>query len=205
VNDWTDHPAIDASVGIEVFHTKDSSEIPLRSLPAGTKYSVRVLKTDNQPSQNEAKHNFIGRVFTYLLYLYFKNRKHLSVPRKCAPYMGALAAAGCAWSSHGDPRYCGKWAWLARRGHCTASSWAQRAVRINKPQIARSWLVFYIFLYRLNRNKDSYTLSHTYNRFLAMSLLYCGKNWKKNGTSFFWWTKRQGKNIWLCWGNSFML
>jgi len=54
-----------------------------------------------------------------------------SVPRKCALYMGALAAAGCAWSARGDPRYGGKWAWLARRGRCTASSWAQRAVRVD--------------------------------------------------------------------------
>jgi len=45
--------------------------------------------------------------------------------------MGALAAAGCAWSARGDPRYGGKWAWLARRGRCTASSWAQRVVCVN--------------------------------------------------------------------------
>jgi len=31
----------------------------------------------------------------------------------------------CAW------RYGGKWAWLARRGRCTASSWVQRAVRVD--------------------------------------------------------------------------
>jgi len=30
--------------------------------------------------------------------------------------MGALVAAGCARSARGDPRYGGKWAWLARRG-----------------------------------------------------------------------------------------
>jgi len=52
------------------------------------------------------------------------------VPRKCAPYMGALAAAGCAWSARGDPGYGGKWAGLARRGRCTPRSWAQRAVRV---------------------------------------------------------------------------
>ena len=46
--------------------------------------------------------------------------------------MGALAAAGCAWSARGDPRYGGKWAWLARRGHCMASSWGQRAVRVDR-------------------------------------------------------------------------
>jgi len=45
--------------------------------------------------------------------------------------MGALAAAGCAWSARGDPRYGGKWAWLARRGRSTASSWAQRAMRFD--------------------------------------------------------------------------
>jgi len=55
----------------------------------------------------------------------------VTVPRKCAPYMGALAAAGCAWSVRGDPGYGGKWAWLTRRGRCTASSWAQRAVRVD--------------------------------------------------------------------------
>jgi len=27
------------------------------------------------------------------------------VLRKCSPYMGALAAAGCAWSACGDPCY----------------------------------------------------------------------------------------------------
>jgi len=45
--------------------------------------------------------------------------------------MGVLAAAGCAWSARSDPGYGGKWAWLARRGRCTASSWAQRVVRVN--------------------------------------------------------------------------
>jgi len=45
--------------------------------------------------------------------------------------MGALAAAGWAGSARGDPRYGGKWAWLAVRGHCTASIWAQRAVRVD--------------------------------------------------------------------------
>ena len=45
--------------------------------------------------------------------------------RKCAPYMGALAAAGCAWSARGDPGYAGKWAGLARCGCCTPRSWAQ--------------------------------------------------------------------------------
>jgi len=30
--------------------------------------------------------------------------------------MGALAAAGCAWSARGDSGYGWKWAWLARRG-----------------------------------------------------------------------------------------
>jgi len=48
-----------------------------------------------------------------------------------APYMGALAAAGCVWSARRDPRYSGKWAWLARCGRCTASSWAQRAVCVD--------------------------------------------------------------------------
>ena len=51
--------------------------------------------------------------------------------RKCPPYMGALAAAGWARSARGDPRYGGKWAWLAGRGRCTASSWAQRAVHVD--------------------------------------------------------------------------
>jgi len=39
-----------------------------------------------------------------------------------APYMGALAEADCTWSARGDPRYGGKWAWLARHGRCTASN-----------------------------------------------------------------------------------
>jgi len=38
--------------------------------------------------------------------------------------MGTLAAAGWAWSAHGEARYGGKWAWLAERSRCTASSWA---------------------------------------------------------------------------------
>jgi len=45
--------------------------------------------------------------------------------------MGALAAAGCAWSASGDPGYGGKWAGLARHGRCTPSSWTQRAVRVD--------------------------------------------------------------------------
>jgi len=45
--------------------------------------------------------------------------------------MGALAASGCAWYARGDPGYGGKWAGLARRGHCTPCSWAQRAVRVD--------------------------------------------------------------------------
>jgi len=45
--------------------------------------------------------------------------------------MGALAAAGWAWSARGSTRYGGKWAWLAVRGRCAASSWAQRAVRVD--------------------------------------------------------------------------
>jgi len=40
-------------------------------------------------------------------------------------------SGGCEWSARGDTRYGGKWAWLAGRGRCTASSWAQRAVRID--------------------------------------------------------------------------
>ena len=40
-------------------------------------------------------------------------------------------ANSCAMSVHGDPRYGWKWTWLARRGRCTASSWAQRAVRVD--------------------------------------------------------------------------
>jgi len=60
----------------------------------------------------------------------------------------------------------------------------------------------------LNRDKGSYTLSHTYDRFLDMSHLYRGKKRKKKWTSFFWWRSlieteiSKGKNCWLCWGNS---
>jgi len=50
--------------------------------------------------------------------------------RKCAPYMGALAAAGCTWSVCGKPAYAGKWAGLARRGRWMPRSWAQWAVRV---------------------------------------------------------------------------
>jgi len=39
----------------------------------------------------------------------------------------------------------------------------------------------------LNQDEGSYRLSHTYNRFLATSRHYRGKNRKKNWTSFFWW------------------
>jgi len=35
----------------------------------------------------------------------------------------------------------------------------------------------------MNRDEGSYTLSHTYDRVLATSHHYCGKNWKKNWTS----------------------
>jgi len=45
--------------------------------------------------------------------------------------MDALAAAGWAGYARGETRYGGKWAWLALRGRCTASSWAQRAVRVD--------------------------------------------------------------------------
>ena len=45
--------------------------------------------------------------------------------------MGALAAAGCAWSVRGDTRsYGGKLAWLAGRDCCTALSWVHWAVRV---------------------------------------------------------------------------
>jgi len=38
----------------------------------------------------------------------------------------------------------------------------------------------------MNRDEGSYTLSHTYDQFLA-TLRHCrGQNKKKNGTSFFW-------------------
>ena len=39
----------------------------------------------------------------------------------------------------------------------------------------------------LNRDEGSYTLSDTYDWFLAMSHHYCGKNRKRNWTNFFWW------------------
>jgi len=52
------------------------------------------------------------------------------MPRKCAPYMGALAGAGWEWFARGDTGYGGKWAGLARRGRCTPRIWAQRAVRV---------------------------------------------------------------------------
>jgi len=45
--------------------------------------------------------------------------------------MGAVAAAGCAWSARGNLGYGGKWAGLARRGCCTPRSLAQRAVRVD--------------------------------------------------------------------------
>jgi len=44
--------------------------------------------------------------------------------------MGALAAAGCAWSAPGDPGYGGKWEGLARHDGCTPRSCVQRAVRV---------------------------------------------------------------------------
>jgi len=39
----------------------------------------------------------------------------------------------------------------------------------------------------LNRDEGSYTLSHTYDQFLATSHHYRGKNRKKNWSNFFWW------------------
>jgi len=53
----------------------------------------------------------------------------LYATRKCVPYMGTLAAAGCTLSVCGEPGYAGKWAGLARRSRWTPRSWAQRAVR----------------------------------------------------------------------------
>jgi len=44
--------------------------------------------------------------------------------------MGALAAAGWAGSARGETRYRGKWV-AGLRGRCTASNWAQRAVRVD--------------------------------------------------------------------------
>ena len=50
----------------------------------------------------------------------------------------------------------------------------------------------------VNWDNGSYTLSHRYDRFLAMSHHYLGKNWKKNWTTSsdegLWWrSKCQGK------------
>jgi len=39
----------------------------------------------------------------------------------------------------------------------------------------------------LNQDEGTYTLSHTYDRFLATSHRYHGKNRKRNWTNFFWW------------------
>jgi len=39
---------------------------------------------------------FVANSGGFSMYL-TNNRKRLSVQRKCPPYMGALAAAGCAW------------------------------------------------------------------------------------------------------------
>jgi len=44
--------------------------------------------------------------------------------------MGALAAAGWAWSARGDPGYTEKWAGLARHCHCMPRSWVQLTVRV---------------------------------------------------------------------------
>jgi len=57
----------------------------------------------------------------------------------------------------------------------------------------------------LNRDEGSYMLSHTYDRFLATSHLYRGKNWKQNWTSFF--RRRslaQTENVGCVWSNSFI-
>ena len=56
-----------------------------------------------------------------------------------------------------------------------STRWIKEAVHIRK-EGRRS----------MNRDEGSYTLSHTYDRFLATSHHYLGKNWKKNWTSFFW-------------------
>ena len=73
------------------------------------------------------------------------------MPRKFAPYMGALAGAGWEWFARGDTGYGGKWAGLARRGRCTPRIWAQRPVRVHcrlsyttvqaTIALARLWLV----------------------------------------------------------------
>ena len=62
------------------------------------------------------------------------------------------------------------------REYYRSTRWIKEAVDIQK-QRRQS----------LNRDEGSYTLSHTYDRFLATSHHYRGKNRKKTWTSFFWW------------------
>ena len=74
----------------------------------------------------------------------------MSVPRKCAPYMGALAAAGCAWSARGAKVGSGR-VWLdavvarqaaGRNGRC-ASTGGFRTLQFKPHALARLWLVNY--------------------------------------------------------------
>jgi len=57
-----------------------------------------------------------------------------------------------------------------------SSQWIKEAVNIRKEGRQS-----------LNWDEGSYTLSNTYDWFLATSHLYRGKNRKKIWTSFFWW------------------
>jgi len=65
----------------------------------------------------------------------------------------------------------------------------------------------------LNQDEGSYMLIHTYDRYLATSHLYHGKNWKKNwrteqasSDEGLWQRpKRQGRNVGCVWSNSFII
>jgi len=92
--------------------------------------------------------------------------------------MGALAAAGCAWSARGDPRYGGKWAWLARRGRSTASSWVQRAVRVD-------WGLSYAPFTRYNRLSN-----RLYNR-------YDNRLYRVNGALHYSSSHNRAARLWL--------
>jgi len=102
-------------------------------------------------------------ILCVILSSYTNNWKRPSV---CATEVCALyGCISCGWLSVVCAwRYGGKWAWLARRGRCTASSWVQWTVRINwgllcttvQATKARLWLVYLKSYYIVRRLKSGF-------------------------------------------------
>jgi len=83
--------------------------------------------------------------------------------------------------------------WLWQAPHVSSSPWPHFWICVQHRESDRStkWIKEAVHIRKerrrsMNRYEGSYTLSHTYDRFLATSHHYRGKNRKKNWTSFFW-------------------